>query len=1160
MRRLFEEEIYPKRRIVADFLTHGVTRQRLKAQIEENGGYHVVHWSGHGHLNLLELAKAGGGSDHLSGDQLLDLFSESGGFIPRLVFLSACHSGDILRVKDWKDFLALAEGKERGAKQTQADDAKDIPFEEQPGYTGTAHALLQRGVPSVVAMRYAVGDEYARDLGVEFYRALLAHTNPKTAAAALTMARQSLLDPDKHDRARYTVCDHATPVLYGAEQPGLTLSPGRSPALDTRDPRLHRITELTAAGHAHFVGRTWELAGLGSDFIGSTGGDETKPVAVITGLGGMGKTALTAEALSLWESRFEWVLLYQAKPNALGFAATLRDIHMKLSGELGRYHAHVQSRPADAIFRKADEEFTGSERLERLTLNLVRALSVEPILLVLDNFETNLKPRAEPSTKPGEPVWACQDPAWDRCLTLLATELAGTGSRVLITSRRPLAALDGTASHRVLLGPLPPGEAALYLRSHAELSKLIFSNDESEKALAVRLLSASRFHPLLMDRLARLAAGGTELRPQLMQALEALETSHDYRELPALFTADGGGEEELAYLNDALATSLDQLIHDADPDARRLLWMIAVANEPVDLGLLEGAWSGESHEQQQLREMKQMLDMLPTLPPEKRTEVEALVPPELRAMLDALPPEAAARPDLAPLLGHLVAVGLVTEERTDPDDANPDLTCHELVRERIRAWMEEHTQDRAELTENTIRLAYAERLEAVFDALQHEDMTTALRAGSRALVYCVQAEAWDRLGGFASILVTSSSDPRLLEGLLPHLEAAADSAPEGKPRWSCLCYLADALVGAGRPDASLFFYEQAATQARMAAKTQGENPRRAWADVAAITGNWAGALLFVGDLDAARRRHRDSAEAARKGGLPAIHVLTSELEALRIDILQGKAEKALPEVEARLKQVDQWWQQHHSGRPVHDAPDSVLLARCVISALDIARQAEFALRDWESALRRTDAVLEVIRALQRPAEEIAGTRMNRAVALQQLGRFGEAQAELETCLQVFENNPTNRAKVLSSLASLFDKQGDVGQAITQIRRALTIFEQLPDPSDRAISHSNLGNYLERTGTPSDLAESRRHQLASLVYFLVAGLGQDLQTSLGNYAIRFRRAQTGGVPLSVPRVAELLADPAFRPLEDWLRQREVDVAEVQSDVDQRLEQARQAGSK
>ena len=38
---------------------------------------------------------------------------EAGGFIPRLFFLSACHSGDILRVEDWNDFLAVAQGKAR---------------------------------------------------------------------------------------------------------------------------------------------------------------------------------------------------------------------------------------------------------------------------------------------------------------------------------------------------------------------------------------------------------------------------------------------------------------------------------------------------------------------------------------------------------------------------------------------------------------------------------------------------------------------------------------------------------------------------------------------------------------------------------------------------------------------------------------------------------------------------------------------------------------------------------------------------------------------------------------------------------------------------------------------------------------------------------------
>ena len=593
LRKLFDAEIYPQRRIVAHFLTHGVTRERLQGQIQENGGYHIVHWSGHGHLNLLELAKPRGAKDHLSGEDLLDLFIKAGGFLPRLFFLSACHSGDILRVKDWNDFLAVAQGKEPGTKDTPPSETKDIALDREPGYTGTAHALLQGGVPSVVAMRYAVGDDYARDLSVEFYRALLAHAQPKTAAAALTMARQSLLDPKKHDPLRYADCDHATPVLYGAEQPGLILQQGRSPALDTRNPRLHAIAELTTAGHEHFVGRTWELAGLGADFIGSTTGAEVKPVALITGLGGMGKTALTAEALDLWESRFEWLLLYQAKPNALGFDAMLRDIHLKLNAELGRYHEHVKSRPADAIYRAADPEFTGPERLDRLARNVVRALRDEPILLVLDNFETNLKPQSEPGNA-AEPLWACRDPAWDRCLSRLATELVGTPSRALITSRRPLAALAGTTYHSVLLGPLPAGEAALYLREHAGLHQMVFSGDGAEKALALRLLNASRFHPLLMDRLARLATGGPALRPQLLQALKTLEKTKDFAQLPALFTTKPGDAKELAYLNDALATSLDQLIRDAGPDARRLLWMIAVANDPVPLDLLRDVMDEEA--------------------------------------------------------------------------------------------------------------------------------------------------------------------------------------------------------------------------------------------------------------------------------------------------------------------------------------------------------------------------------------------------------------------------------------------------------------------------------------------------------------------------------------------------------------------------------------
>ena len=77
--------------------------------------------------------------------------------------------------------------------------------------------------------------------------------------------------------------------------------------------------------------------------------------------------------------------------------------------------------------------------------------------------------------------------------------------------------------------------------------------------------------------------------------------------------------------------------------------------------------------------------------------------------------------------------------------------------------------------------------------------------------------------------------------------------------------------------------------------------------------------------------------------------------------------------------------------------------------------------------------------------------MNRAYVLRHLGRFSEAKIELEACLQVFQNDPTNSATTLSYLARLFYEQEDVLQAITQERRALALREQLPDPATRHLA-------------------------------------------------------------------------------------------------------------
>ena len=217
------------------------------------------------------------------------------------------------------------------------------------------------------------------------------------------------------------------------------------------------------------------------------------------------------------------------------------------------------------------------------------------------------------------------------------------------------------------------------------------------------------------------------------------------------------------------------------------------------------------------------------------------------------------------------------------------------------------------------------------------------------------------------------------------------------------------------------------------------------------------------------RRLAPAASRQRRGGQESgqpshpCHRQRTGGPAHRYHARPGRA--ALPQVETRLAQVEAWWQQHRSGQSVPEAPDAEFLARVFISALDIANDAHYAQEDWESALRRTDTILEVKRALERPEEDIAGTRMNRANVLGRLGRFGEAKAELEVCLQVFQNDPPGvpRCSVPSPTCSTnkatWPRPSPSSAAPSPSR------EQLPDPADRAISHNNLANYLERSGTP-----------------------------------------------------------------------------------------------
>ncbi|MFH1993225.1 MAG: hypothetical protein ABIK98_12625 [Pseudomonadota bacterium] len=391
------------------------------------------------------------------------------------------------------------------------------------------------------------------------------------------------------------------------------------------------------------------------------------------------------------------------------------------------------------------------------------------------------------------------------------------------------------------------------------------------------------------------------------------------------------------------------------------------------------------------------------------------------------------------------------------------------------------------------------------------------------MAYIVQAREFEHLGTFASRMIISTNDPQLLRSVIQELKSVAEEAPAGETRWSMRTYLADALRQSGQQDQSLALYEQAAVEAEDAEH---------WSDVSWISQNWANALRAIGRLDNARKTFLRSADAEKKSGGDIVNIWGSELEAIRIDIMQGKAREVLPDIEKRLESLRAWWQASRTDRTVEEAPDREILGRAFISALDIAGMAYLRQETWERCLDMLKETELVEKERGAGDLDLADTRFNQYPSLLNLNKLSEAQQVLEYCLHVFRDNDDTyrQSAALSALASVWNRRGDLRQAIGLERQALSLCNGLPVPSDRAISHHNLSNYLHKAGQ-SDL--SKQHFLAALIYRLVMGEQQHLPNMSHNLSIRIRSTKEKGKRYTLPRITELLGQPEFAPLHQWL---------------------------
>ena len=177
-----------------------------------------------------------------------------------------------------------------------------------------------------------------------------------------------------------------------------------------------------------------------------------------------------------------------------------------------------------------------------------------------------------------------------------------------------------------------------------------------------------------------------------------------------------------------------------------------------------------------------------------------------------------------------------------------------------------------------------------------------------------------------------------------------------------------------------------------------------------------------------RRRTRAVSRECRadlEAGTPAVRVIGRELEALRHRHHAGAG---------RWRRCRKWrrnWREWRIGgsgiasaSPCRRSPVPSPSPARSSAQLDIAKDADHALNNWEWALGRaaacwTSSERSSPGRRHRPRPDEPRRCTGRAI------HFGEAKAELEECLQVFQNNSTASASVLSSLAILFYEQGDV---------------------------------------------------------------------------------------------------------------------------------------
>jgi hypothetical protein len=456
-------------------LQYGVTRERLRKVLVEGEGWDVIHFSGHGLPGSLVLELPNGNPDLVPAEELSGLLRQAATRL-KLVTLSACLSAaaSIEQTLAWLGIDAAVTSPRRDTRPATPEVAPTV-----------ARALVETLDCAVLAMRYAVEDEFAIVLAGSLYEGMFDSGQPLTRATHLALSQA--LGGDGIVGA----LSAAAPALFGARALELKLVPPKRASGGFQVPETGLA--YFPPEPSYFVGRVAAMTRASA----ALAADSRKSGVLFHGMAGGGKTSCAVELAYHHEAagRFQAFVWYEAPEQGKDIVVALRDFALAMECQLpGLEMVHLVD-SADAL----------RNWLPRLT----ELLEHKGVLLVLDNFESLL-------TDFGQ--W--HDPRWGLLIDALLA--SGGLSRTVLTSRIPPATLPA-AIEMVAVHSLSLDEALLLVRELPNLRLLLDGTatevgEAAGRELVRRTLRLMQGHPKLLELADRLARDPGKLAKQLAQA------------------------------------------------------------------------------------------------------------------------------------------------------------------------------------------------------------------------------------------------------------------------------------------------------------------------------------------------------------------------------------------------------------------------------------------------------------------------------------------------------------------------------------------------------------------------------------------------------------------------------------------------------------------